>query len=55
MQYKNYNTYTITHKDAATERINAENAAQAIANMKIADIGRSVGYDNTSYFIKKFQ
>lgn len=24
-------------------------------NMKIADIGRSVGYDNTSYFIKKFQ
>ena len=24
-------------------------------NMKIADIGRRVGYDNTSYFIKKFQ
>jgi AraC-like DNA-binding protein len=23
--------------------------------MKIADIGRRVGYDNTSYFIKKFQ
>ena len=37
MQYKNYNTYTITHKNAATERINAENAAQAIANMQIGD------------------
>ena len=24
-------------------------------NMKIADVGRRVGYDNTSYFIKKFQ
>ncbi len=24
-------------------------------NMKIADIGQRVGYDNTSYFIKKFQ
>lgn len=24
-------------------------------NMKVADIGRRVGYDNTSYFIKKYQ
>ena len=24
-------------------------------NMKISDVGRRVGYDNTSYFIKKFQ
>ena len=24
-------------------------------NMKVADIGQRVGYDNTSYFIKKFQ
>ena len=24
-------------------------------NMKVADVGRRVGYDNTSYFIKKFQ
>lgn len=34
MQYKDLNTYTITHKSGQTERVNAETMIQALQNMK---------------------
>lgn len=37
MQYKNLNTYVVTHKDSTTERINAENVNQVVENLTSPD------------------
>lgn len=37
MQFKNYNSYSIVHKDGRTEKLNAETMEQALENMSIAE------------------
>ena len=37
MQFKNYNSYSIVHKNGKTEKLNAETMQQAIENMGISE------------------